>query len=119
MFLGKTTTEALRSYLSQRGDDNDCLWMGRYGALTAQGIDRAVRRRARRAGVERVHPHLFRKTFATCWLDNGGDVERLRVIAGWRSWEMLPVYVRSALQQLSRAHQQAGPVDRIVCAEMV
>jgi site-specific recombinase XerD len=57
---------------------------------------------------------LLKKSFATAWLDNGGDVERLRIIAGWRSLDMLPVYVRSAIQQLEQAHRRAGPVDRLL-----
>ena len=75
-----------------------------------------VKRRARQAGLpdDRVHPHLFRKTFATGWLDNGGDAERLRVLAGWSSYEMLGVYVESSRRRLEEAHRRAGLVDRLL-----
>ncbi len=111
VFLGKNATEVLRVYISGRKDPQEALWVGKSKALTAQGIYKAIRRRAEKAGVGRVHPHLFRKSFATHWLDNGGDVERLRVLAGWRSLEMLSAYVCSAVRQLEQAHRRAAPVD--------
>lgn len=114
VFLGKRATVALREYLVLREDDEDTLWVGERGPLTSQGIYKIIRRRAEQAGLKRLHPHLFRKSFATLWLDNGGDVERLRVLAGWRSLDMLPVYVRSALHHLEQAHLRAGPVDRLL-----
>ena len=114
-FLGRKATAALSDYLSCRGDSDEALWLGELGKpLSAQGIYKIVRRRAAQAGVDRLHPHLFRKLFATAWLDNGGDVERLRIIAGWQSLDMLPVYVRSAIRQLEQAHRRAGPVDRLL-----
>lgn len=115
VFLGKKSTAALHEYLEQREDSEDRLWIGSRGKpLTAEGIYRAVRRRAGQAGIKRLHPHLFRKSFATRWLDNGGDVERLRVIAGWRSLDMVPVYVRSAIQHLEQAHLRVAPVDSLL-----
>lgn len=118
VFLGKRATSALREYLARRKDSDPALWMGESGRpLTAQGIYKIIRRRGKQAGIERLHPHIFRRSFATRWLDHGGDVERLRLIAGWRSLDMLPVYVRSAIQQLEEAHRRAGPVDRLLGEE--
>ena len=73
-------------------------------------------RRAKKAGLERcrVHPHIFRKAFATAFLDNGGDAERLRVLAGWSSMEMVRIYADSSLKRLQEAHHRAGPVDRMM-----
>ncbi|HID88272.1 MAG TPA: hypothetical protein EYP52_00980, partial [Anaerolineae bacterium] len=103
-------------YLQSRTDDNPALWINqRGGTLTQRGIYWVVKRRARQAGLEsRVHPHLLRKTFTTAWLDNGGDPERLRVLAGWSSLEMLKVYAGSSPGRLIEAHRRAGPVDRLL-----
>jgi len=115
--MGEKTTVALAEYLASRRDTDSALWMGRQGRLTTRGIYEVVRRRAQSVGLKRVHPHLFRKTFATHWLDNGGDPERLRVLAGWSPATlalMLAIYVGSARQKLEKAHTQAGPVDRLL-----
>jgi site-specific recombinase XerD len=116
VFVGERTTQAMVSYLEQRDDDHNALWMGRYGKpLAREGIYRIVTRRGDDAGVQ-VYPHLLRKTFATLWLDNGGDPERLRVLAGWTPAsisDMLRVYVESGRENLARAHRDAGPVDNL------
>lgn len=36
------------------------LWIGQQGALTPKGINFIVAKRAREAGLEHIHPHLFR-----------------------------------------------------------
>jgi integrase len=56
----------------------------------------------------RVHPHIWRKAFATAFVDNGGDAERLRVFMGWSSTEMAVVYVDSSLKRLQETHQRVG-----------
>ena len=73
-------------------------------------------RRGEKAGLDRcrVHPHIFRKAFATAFLDGGGDAERLRVLAGWSSMEMIRVYADLNLPRLREAHRRAGPVDRMM-----
>lgn len=35
-----------------------------------------------RSGIERVHPHLLRHTFATSYVIHGGDLESLRLLLG-------------------------------------
>jgi integrase/recombinase XerD len=114
--IGNRTVASLGEYLERRRDDNDALWMGRYGTpLAREGIYRIITKRGGQAGVD-VYPHLFRKTFATMWLDNGGDPERLRVIAGWTAEsmaKMLETYVESGRENLARAHRDAGPVDNL------
>jgi len=44
-------------------------------------------RRGRDAGV-RVHPHMFRHTFAHLWKAAGGSDDDLMRLAGWRSPQM-------------------------------
>jgi len=51
-FLCEETAVALGEYLAQRGEDGEeALWVGRRGALTGQGIYKAIRRRAAQAGL--------------------------------------------------------------------
>jgi len=50
----------------------------------------------------------------TSALDNGIDAERVRVLAGWSTMEMLKIYAESDLNKLQEAHRRAGPVDRMM-----
>ena len=112
VFLSPTSAEAMQAYLDTL-DTGDALWVGRFGALTEHGIRSILRRRARQAGLDprRVHPHAFRKFFATSWIRGGGDTLRLQEIGGWASPKMLEVYVLLArMQDLEEAHRQFSPV---------
>jgi integrase len=90
------TARAIRLYgryrRAHRYRDLPRLWIGEQGRLTGEGIDRMLRRRARRAGVEGVHAHRFRHTFADNWLSDGGSEMTLMAIAGWTNPSMLKRY---------------------------
>ena len=113
-FLGTAATRAVQVYLDERSDSLPALWVGCRGPLTKEGVYKVVRRRAAAAGLNpaRVHPHAFRKLFATFWTKNGGDSVRLMRVGGWLTDAMLWRYVLLAKRkELAEAHRQYGPVD--------
>jgi site-specific recombinase XerD len=62
---------------------------------------------ARRTGIEGLHAHQLRHTFAHAWLAQGGRETDLMRIAGWRSREMLHRYGASAADARTReAHRR-------------
>jgi integrase/recombinase XerD len=54
------------------------------------------------AGLEHLHPHQFRHTFAHLWLDQGGAEGDLMELAGWTSRQMLSRYGASARSARAR-----------------
>ena len=94
--LCPVTTQAMRAYLAIRADNDPALWYGEQGPYQYHAMYRMLRRHAKTAGIapERVHPHVFRKIFATRWIRKGGDEQRLMSLGGWRGAEMLRIYVQ-------------------------
>ncbi|MEJ7582781.1 MAG: tyrosine-type recombinase/integrase, partial [Acidimicrobiales bacterium] len=73
--FGDRSAVALDRYLRERRRHRlahlDALWLAPKGALTDSGITQALRRRAHVAGIDNMHPHRFRHTFAHRWLAAG------------------------------------------------
>ena len=115
---GSTTGERLDRYLRLRRKHRHSalpnLWLGSKGALTVFGVEGIIQKRGQQAGV-RVHPHIFRHSFAHMWLDGGGNEIDLQRLAGWKSPAMLQRYGASAASARARRAYLAGrsPVDRI------
>lgn len=81
--------------------------------LGPSGLQSTIKRIARRSGVERLHPHLCRHTFATRYLINGGDVFSLQQILGHTTLEMVRRYVNLASAHVAVQHRKFSPMDRI------
>lgn len=120
MPFGDKTRTALRKYLRARAkhpkakNDEPALWLGRQGRMTAHGIRQMLERRAAAAGIDHMHPHLFRHWFAHNWLANGGQEQDLMMLAGWRSRQMLGRYGKSVADERAKAaHRRARLGDKL------
>jgi integrase/recombinase XerD len=113
--VGNATLEALRRYMDVHRPDSrsDALFLGRDGRpLADQGLRQIIRRVARRAGIEGVHPHRLRHTFAVNYLINGGDAMTLQRILGHSTLEMVRRYVNFDYRAIKQRHAIASPSDR-------
>jgi len=111
--LHPSTEAILREYLYRRGlgelTDDDPLFVSRRGErLSTRRMQDIVRVVAKRAGLKGVHAHVLRHSFATAWVENGGDVFHLSTLLGhsdvattlrywhWNQGVARTVYQRSA-----------------------
>jgi len=117
--FGSKTADALRRYLRVRqrhpmAGSLDALWIGKKGRVTDSGVRQMLERRCRDAGLDPIHPHQFRHTFAHLWLAAGGQENDLMRLAGWRSREMVGRYAASAADGRARdAHRRMALGDQV------
>jgi site-specific recombinase XerD len=116
--FGRKTANLLDKYLRERakrpGVDNPALWLGQRGPLGDDGVYQMIRKRARRAGLTQLWPHMFRHAFAHNWLSQGGQETDLMRLAGWRSRTMLSRYGASAAQERAlAAYAKFSPLDNL------
>jgi site-specific recombinase XerD len=112
------TAQAIDRYLRirsahPRARSTDRLVLAERGPMSADGVRWRLEQLGAAAGVEGLHPHALRHTFAHRWLAAGGQERDLMHLAGWRSDAMLAVYARStAVQRAHDAHRRMGLGDK-------
>lgn len=112
--IGPATSLALDRYLTgrrhHRHAESADLWLGGQGKRFGyDGLGRALRRRAKTAGVDGFRPHRLRHAAAHRWLSNGDSESGLMAIAGRSRTDMLVRYTRARASE--REAQEAWKLD--------
>jgi site-specific recombinase XerD len=79
--------------------------------LTKSAMEMVSRRIVRKTGIERIHWHLLRHTFAVNYLVNGGDAFTLQRILGHTTLEMVRKYMHLADVNVRLQHRRYSPMD--------
>lgn len=117
--FGKFAERTLWHYINKvrpKPVNSDCdnLFLSRDGKpITVNTIKLVFPRLAKTSGVERLHAHLCRHTFATNYLLNGGDIFSLREILGHTTLEMVNHYLHFTSSQITDQHHKYSPVDKL------
>lgn len=64
------------------------------------------------SGLDRIHPHLLRHTFATSYILGGGNMEFLRMMLGHSDYETTKIYLHLA-QQSKMLHNDVYRLDPV------
>lgn len=76
-------------------------------------LKQLFRRLRQKTGIERLHPHILRHTFATKYLMNGGDIFSLQQILGHTSLEMVRRYSHLASSYVVLNYKKYSPLDNL------
>lgn len=82
-------------------------------AMNRHVLRRLLKRIGDRAGVQNVHPHRLRHSFATEYLRNGGKMLALQQLLGHSDLEMVRRYARLVEADLAADHAIASPADKL------
>jgi len=94
VYLSPVAAMILQEYLAGRKDDHPALFFGyNLKRLTPGGVRAMLRKLGELAGVERVHPHKFRRTLATNLNRRGMRVQEVAAILGHENLDTTMKYV--------------------------
>lgn len=116
--IGASSVRSLDRYVRARAKRPDAaepwLWLGRKGRLQETGLRKVVAERSTAAGLEGVHPHLFRHAYAHSMLDAGMQETDLMAVAGWKSRDMVARYAaETRATRAIKAARALSPGDRM------
>ena len=85
VYFDARTKIHLKNYLDSRDDDNPALFvslLAPYNRLEVSGVEIRLRKLGRSLGLNKVHPHKFRRTLATKAIDKGMPIEQVQRLLG-------------------------------------
>lgn len=113
--ISRQLEKVLNEYIKRRkGEPDDYLFCnscgGRMDTRTAQ---QQVQRYNRARGINKTSIHLFRHTFATMYLKNGGDIYKLQKILGHSSIKITEKYLHYTTADIEKDFSKLNPLDNI------
>lgn len=98
-------------YLTVKPPSDFLICQLRGNPITVTTIKDLFRKLKQKSGIARLHPHLLRHTFATRYLENGGNIYSLQTILGHSTLEMVKKYLHMDNRSICRNFDSYSPVD--------
>lgn len=109
VYFDARTKLHLQQYLDSRTDDNPALFVSLrspHKRLTIGGIEVRLRELGKRLGINKVHPHKFRRTLATMAIDKGMPIEQLQRLLGHQRIDTTLQYAMVKQSNVKLAHRK-------------
>lgn len=106
-YLTPVARQHLKKYLASRSDVVPALFINAKGdRLQSSGIQFILKQIEKRSGVNNVHPHRFRRTFATRLAARGMDVQEIRALLGHSDINTTMRYVYTNDDQIKSSYEK-------------
>ncbi|MDD7347917.1 MAG: tyrosine-type recombinase/integrase [Clostridiales bacterium] len=109
VYFDARTKIHLQNYLSKRKDNNPALFVSLkapYDRLKIGGIEVRLRNFGKQLGLNKVHPHKFRRTLATVAIDKGMPIEQLQKLLGHSKIDTTLQYAMVKQSNVKIAHRK-------------
>ena len=109
VYFDARTKIHLLNYLNSRDDDNPALFVSLQkpnNRLQISGVEVRLRQYGKRLGINKVHPHKFRRTLATMAIDKGMPIEQLQQLLGHRRIDTTLQYAMVKQSNVKIAHRK-------------
>lgn len=106
-YLSSVAMKHLTAYLDERKTESDSLFINQSGEpLRPNGIRFILKRIGKRAGVSNVHPHRFRRTFASSLAARGMSIQEVKKLLGHSNINTTMEYVYTDDRKVSASYRQ-------------
>lgn len=109
VYFDARTKIHLQKYLDSRTDSNPALFISLSSPnkrLSIGGIEVRLRKLGKKLGIEKVHPHKFRRTLATMAIDKGMPIEQLQHLLGHQRIDTTLQYAMVKQSNVKIAHRK-------------
>ncbi|HEY5348198.1 MAG TPA: tyrosine-type recombinase/integrase, partial [Candidatus Lustribacter sp.] len=112
--LTEASVMAMQSYLHVRPASNDRAFFlsNRSARLGLRQVWKIVKDYAAQSGVDRATTHAMRHSFATHFIEGGGDVSSLQRLLGHANIATTQIYIDQSIAHLKKVFDAANPRDK-------
>jgi integrase/recombinase XerD len=116
--IGKTALEWISQYkrlarslwVKEGNDSNDALFLNQRGKpLSRMSVWNIVHDSAVQAGIDEVHPHMFRHSFATHLLEGGANLRAVQEMLGHADIATTQIYTHIDREYIKEVHTSFHP----------
>lgn len=109
VYFDARTKIHLRNYLDSRTDDNPALFVSLtlpHERLLIGGVETRLREIGKKADMQKVHPHKFRRTLATRAIDKGMPIEQVQRLLGHVKIDTTMTYAMVNQANVKNSHRK-------------
>ena len=109
VYFDARTKIHLKNYINSRSDDNPALFVSLdkpYNRLQISGVEIRLRNLGKRLGINKVHPHKFRRTVATKAIDKGMPIEQVQNLLGHSQIDTTMHYAMVNQNNVKESHRK-------------
>ena len=109
VYFDARTKIHLKNYIASRTDQNPALFVTLdkpHARLKISGVEIRLRRLGKLLGLEKVHPHQFRRTLATRAIDKGMPIEQVQRLLGHAKIDTTMQYAMVSQNNVKLSHRK-------------
>ena len=109
VYFDAKTKIHLQKYLESRKDSNPALFVSLdapHDRLNISGVEIRLRNLGRKVGINKVHPHKFRRTVATKAIDKGMPIEQVQSLLGHSQIDTTMHYAMVNQNNVKESHRR-------------
>lgn len=109
VYFDARTKIHLKNYLNSRNDLDSALFVSLdapHERLNISGVEIRLRQLGKRLGIQKVHPHKFRRTVATKAIDKGMPIEQVQSLLGHSQIDTTMHYAMVNQNNVKESHRK-------------